>query len=480
MGSNMNLHMDFAMAAPEIFLLAATCVILVVDLMVPDTRRAVTQWLSVIALLATAGIAAVVTPATPEIGFHGTFILDPLAGTLDIAVCVAAAVTLIYARSYMDQRDLHQGEFYLLALFSVLGAMVIISGHNFLTLYLGLELMSLALYAMVAFNRESVSAAESAMKYFVLGAISSGMMLYGMSILYGVSGSLDISQVSSYIVVHGRDPALLLALTFVVASMAFKFGAVPFHMWMPDVYNGAPTPVTLFIGSAPKIGAFAMFMRLLVAGLSGLHTDWSHLLIVLSVLSLGLGSFLAIAQTNIKRMLAYSTITHVGFILLGILAGTRGGYAAATFYTLVYVLMTMAAFGILILLSRRGFEAENLDDLKGLNVRSPWFAGMMLLAMFSMTGVPPTVGFYAKLVVLSAVVDAGHVWLAALAVVFAMISAFYYLRVVKLMYFDQPEDTAPIHAPVDLRAVLSANGIALLVLGVLPGALMGLCQAIFV
>ncbi len=476
----MNLvHMDFAMAAPEIFLLAATCVILVVDLAVPDDRRAVTQWLSVLALLVSALITVAITPARPEFAFHDMFVFDPLAGTLDIAVCLAAAVTLIYSRSYLEQRGLHKGEFYLLALFSVLGTQVIISGHNLLTLYLGLELMSLSLYAMVAFNRDVTRASEAAMKYFVLGAISSGMMLYGMSILYGVTGSLDIARVSAYVVAHGRDPALLLALTFVVASMAFKLGAVPFHMWMPDVYHGAPTPVTLFVGSAPKIGAFAMFMRLLVAGLGGLHADWGHLLIALSVLSLVLGSLLAIAQTNIKRMLAYSTITHVGFILLGILAGTRAGYAAATFYTLVYVIMTMAAFGILILLSRRGFEAENLDDMKGLNERSPWFAGMMLLAMFSMTGVPPTVGFYAKLVVLSAVVDTGHVWLAALAVVFAMISAFYYLRVVKLMYFDRPEDTTPIEAPVDLRAVLSVNGLALLVLGVLPGALMGLCQALF-
>jgi len=361
----------------------------------------------------------------------------------------------------------------------VLGMMMMVSAHNLLTIYLGLELLSLSLYALVAMHRDSAVASEAAMKYFILGAIASGMLLYGMSLLYGATGSLDIAVISQY--VHqspGNDMVLLLGLTFIIVALAFKLGAVPFHMWLPDVYHGAPTPVTLYIGTAPKIAAFAMVMRLLVDGLGGLQMEWRDMLVILAVLSIGLGNVIAIAQSNLKRMLAYSTISHVGFLFLGILSGTQDGNAAAMFYILVYSLMSLGAFGMIILLSRAGFEADHIDDFKGLNERSPWFAFIMMILMFSMAGVPPTVGFYAKLAVLSAVVDIGLVWLAVFAVIFSVIGAYYYLRIIKLMYFDKAEDHAPLENQYDMRAVMSANGLVVLGLGVFPGALMALCAAV--
>jgi len=357
--------------------------------------------------------------------------------------------------------------------------MIMTSAYSMLTLYLGLELLSLSLYAMTAMHRDSIAASEAAMKYFVLGAIASGMLLYGMSMIYGATGNLGLAEIGDYV---RRSPAddtvLLFGMTFVVVGLAFKLGAVPFHMWIPDVYHGAPTAVTLFIGTAPKIAAFAMIMRLLADGLGGLHVEWRTMLMVLAVLSIGVGNVVAIAQRNLKRMLAYSTIAHVGFLLLGILAGTRAGNSAAMFYVLVYSLMTLGAFGMVILLSRAGFEADELEDFKGLNERNPWFAFIMLVIMFSMAGVPPMVGFYAKLSVLRAVIDIGLVWLAVFAVLFSAIGAFYYLRVIKFMYFDRPEDSAPLAVNFDMRAVMSANGLLILALGIYPGALMGLCAAV--
>ncbi|MGD8573247.1 MAG: NADH-quinone oxidoreductase subunit NuoN, partial [Gammaproteobacteria bacterium] len=378
-----------------------------------------------------------------------------------------------------QDRNLFKGEFYVLGLFGVLGMMVMVSAHNFLSIYLGLELLSLCLYALVAMHRDSQDASEAAMKYFVLGALASGILLYGMSLLYGVTGTLDIAEFRSNINQIG-DPnhvVLVLGLVMVIVGMAFKLGAVPFHMWIPDIYHGAPTAVTLFIGSAPKIAAFAMVMRLLVDGLGGIHAQWQDILIIMSVLSMGIGNIIAIAQTNIKRMLAYSTISHVGFILLGILAGSRAGYSASMFYTIVYAIMSMGGFGMVLLMSRVGFEADKLDDFRGLNERSPWFAFMMLILMFSMAGVPPTVGFYAKLSVLQAVVGADLTWLAVVAIIFSIIGAFYYLRIIKLMYFDKPEDTTPITSNPEMRILLSVNGLGVLALGIFPSSLLALCMA---
>jgi NADH-quinone oxidoreductase subunit N len=342
-----------------------------------------------------------------------------------------------------------------------------------------LELLSLCLYALVAMHRDSQDASEAAMKYFVLGALASGMLLYGMSLLYGITGTLDIAQFRSNLNQLG-DPnqvVLVLGLVLVIVGLAFKLGAVPFHMWIPDIYHGAPTAVTLFIGSAPKIAAFAMIMRLLVDGLGSIHAQWQDILIIMAVLSMGIGNIIAIAQSNIKRMLAYSTISHVGFILLGILAGSKAGYSASMFYTIVYAIMSMGGFGMVLLMSRTGFEADKLDDYKGLNERSPWFAFMMLILMFSMAGVPPTVGFYAKLSVLQAVVGADLTWLAVVAIIFSIIGAFYYLRIIKLMYFDKPEDTAPITSNPEMRILLSANGLGVLALGIFPSNLLALCMA---
>jgi len=365
-------------------------------------------------------------------------------------------------------------------LFGTLGMSILVSAHNFLTIYLGLELLSLSLYAMVVIQRDSSIASEAAMKYFVLGAIASGMLLYGMSIIYGITGTLDLAGMTANISVQTPGILLSFGLVFIIVGIAFKLGAVPFHMWVPDVYQGAPTAVTLFIGSAPKIAAFAMLMRLLVDGLYDLHPQWEGILIILAVLSMAIGNLLAIAQTNIKRMLAYSTISHVGFLILGVLTGTQSGFAASMFYTLAYVIMALAGFGIVMLLSRKGFEAENLDDYKGLNERSPWYAFLMLSVMFSMAGVPPFLGFWAKLVVLEQVIAANMVWLAIVGVVFSVIGAFYYLRIVKLMYFDKPADDIPaLTASFDTRLMVSLNSLLILFMGIFPGSLLALCQAAF-
>jgi NADH-quinone oxidoreductase subunit N len=466
---------DLTPAMPEIFLIGMICLILLVDVFLPDRLRRITHWLSLAALVGAAWLTATLGAHGRLLTFDGMFVNDAMAVTLKLFSYLVVALVFLYSRAYLVERKLFKGEFYVLSLFGLLGMMILISAHNFLTIYLGLELLSLAQYALVALDRDSPAASEAAIKYFVLGAIASGILLYGLSILYGLTRTLDIGQVAASIGHHGANLGAVFALAFVVVALAFKLGAVPFHMWLPDVYEGSPTPVTLYVGSAPKLAAFALFMRLLAEGLVNLTGDWRDMLIALSVLSMAVGSIVAISQTNIKRMLGYSTISHVGFILLGILAGTRTGYQAAMFYTIVYVLMATAAFGMVILLSRRGFEAERLDDFKGLNERSPWFAGMMLFVMFGMTGVPPLVGFYAKLAVLRAVLDVGLVWLAIVAVIFSMISAFYYLRVVKLMYFDKPEDRTPLAADIDMKWILSGNGLALLGLGIFPGSLMALC-----
>jgi NADH-quinone oxidoreductase subunit N len=385
---------------------------------------------------------------------------------------------LVYSRAYIAVRGMFRGEFFVLVLCATLGMMIMISANHLLTLYLGLELLTLSLYALVALQRDSAVATEAAMKYFVLGALASGMLLYGMSMLYGATGTLEVTQLGEVIFDgRARTPVLVFALVFIVAGLGFKLGAVPFHMWVPDVYHGAPTAVTLFIGSAPKLAAFAFIIRLLVQGLGAevLLVEWQQMLVVMAVLSLVIGNVVAIAQTNLKRMLAYSTISHMGFLLLGILSGDINGYGAGMFYVVVYVLMNLGAFGMIMVLSRSGFEAENLDDFKGLNQRSPWYAFLMLLLMFSMAGVPPTVGFYAKLAVLQAVINAGYLWLAVVAVMLSLVGAFYYLRLVKIMYFDAPADAAPIAPRGDVRVLISLNGLAMLIFGIMPDPLMDLC-----
>ncbi len=463
---------------PEIVLLGGICIVLIADLYAKDERRLTTFFLAQAALVATIIATVVLQPEGARIVLNGAFIADPMSFVLKLAVLVLTLWVFVYSRPYLEARGLLHGEYFVLGLFGVLGMMVMISGYSMLSIYLGLELMSLCQYALVAFNRDSPRASEAAMKYFILGAIASGMLLYGMSLLYGLTGSLEILEIHNYLVREGVDQVgVLLAMVFIIIGAAFKLGAVPFHAWVPDVYEGAPTAVTLYIGSAPKVAAFALLMRMLTEGLGVYQADWQVVLAVLAVLSLVLGNLVAIAQTNIKRMLAYSTISHVGFILLGILSGTTEGYSAAMFYVIVYAVMSAGAFGIIILLSRRGMEAERLDDFRGLNQRSPWFALMMLLFMFSMAGVPPLAGFYAKLSVLGAVIQVEEIWLAVVAVVFSVIGAFYYLRVVKLMYFDEPEDTGVLQQGLGFRTALSINGVAALAVGLYPAALMSWCIA---
>jgi len=464
---------------PEVFLLTMACVVLVLDLFLKDDQRIISYALAQITLLAAAALTIAVGGEGTQIIFDGSVIRDPMSDLLKTVICLVSAGAFLYAKDYLRDRDLFKGEYYTLGLFAVLGMMVMVSANSFLTIYLGLELLSLSLYAMFAFDRDSKSGSEAAMKYFVLGAIASGMLLYGISMIYGATGSIIFTDVAQAMATTGmNDLVLVFGLVFVVIGLSFKLGAVPFHMWVPDVYHGAPTSVTMFIGSAPKLAAFALAMRMLVDGLGALQADWQQMLVIMSVLSLAVGNVFAIAQTNIKRMLAYSTISHVGFILLGLLAGTTEGYVAAMFYTIVYSIMALGGFGIVIMLSRRGFEADELEDYKGLHERSPWYAAMMMLLMFSMAGVPPTVGFFAKLFVLDAVVSIDMVWLALYAVFFSIIGAFYYIRMVKIIYFDKAEDDSPL-APVgiDTQVLLTVNGLSMLALGLFPAGLLALCSA---
>lgn len=472
----MDLMTNWMSASAEIFLLVMTCAILVADLLIKQDGRIITYMLVQLALLGCALITVGMHENGVVYAFNNMFVDDLMSDVLKLLTYLAISMMLVYSRQYLLVRGLFSGEFMALTLFATLGMMVMISANNFLTLYLGLELLSLSLYAMVALQRDSAIATEAAMKYFVLGALASGLLLYGMSMLYGATGSLDIGEISSAIRSGDADKSLLVfGLVFVVSGLAFKLGVVPFHMWVPDVYQGAPTAMTMLIGSAPKLAAFAFVVRILAEGMQPLVQHWSAMLIILAVASMAVGNITAIAQTNIKRMLAYSTISHMGFLLLGLLSGGIEGYGASMFYAVVYVLMSLGAFGMIMLLSRAGFEADTLNDFKGLNQRSPWLAFMMLLLMFSMAGVPPTVGFYAKFSVLNAVVQAGHIWLAVTAVIFSLIGAFYYLRIVKLMYFDAPESHVPISVGQDSAFLISVNGLGVLFLGLLPGALMSVC-----
>src|SRR5450755_4133405 len=464
-------------ATPEIFLALAACAILTLDLFVSDAQRRWIGALAVASLCATAALVAL-QPVTGKItALGGLFELDRMAQVLKVVTLLTVAVVFVYSTDYLKHRAILKGEYYVLGLFATLGAMVLISAGSLIPLFLGLELLSLCLYAMVAFDRDSVIAAESAIKYFVLGSMASGTLLYGMSIVYGVTGNLELAAIAS--TVHtglGDNVGLVFGIAFLIVGIGFKFGAVPFHMWIPDVYEGAPTCVTVFIGTASKLAALALAMRLLPEALAASQPDWSQMLVVLSVLSIAIGNVVAVAQTNLKRMLAYSTISHVGYILLGILSGTAQGYQAAMFYMVSYVIVASGAFGMILLLARQGFEADKLVDFKGLNARSPWFAGMMAILMFSLAGLPPFVGFWAKLGVIQAVLAVGYTWLAVVAVLFSVVGAFFYLRIVKLMYFDDPTDSAVLGGSVLMRTVLSANVLLAFGLGVAPAALITICQ----
>ena len=477
-------------ALPEMVLLVGACVVMIADLYSKDERRRIGYSLAQVVLLACVVLQIYIiaeSGGSRYYIFNGLFVSDLMSHVLKLACYAATWAALVYSRQWLLDRGLLRGEFITLLLFSLLGMMVMISASSFLTVYLGLELMSLCLYAMVALNRDSAVSTEAAMKYFVLGALSSGLLLYGMSMIYGATGTLEIPAVANAVAKLSASQAersfLVFGLVFVVAGLAFKVGVVPFHMWIPDVYHGAPTPVTLVISAGPKLAAFAMAIRLLVNGLPDLAADWQQMLALLALASMALGNIVAIAQANLKRMLAYSAIGHMGFMLLGLLSGVVDGntrnaldaYSAALFYAIVYAIMSVGAFGMLLYLSRSGFDCENLEDMRGLNRRSPWTAFLMLLIMFSLTGVPPTAGFYAKLAVISAAVSAGYLWLAVAAVMFSLIGAFYYLRVVKLMYFDEPADAVPLERRIGFGALLSANGLALLALGVFPQPLMELC-----
>jgi NADH-quinone oxidoreductase subunit N len=483
--------MNWPAVYPELLLLTMACVIALVDLFVTDVQRRLTFWLTQATLVAFALMHFVMFDGERSVyAMQGLMVSDSLGHLLACFAAIACAVTVAYARPYIGARDMLKGEFFTLTLFVLLGVSVMVSANNFLVVYLGLEVMSLSLYALTALRRDHAVATEAAMKYFVLGALASGFLLYGLSMMYGATGSLDHQRVFEVIGKGQANQAVLVfGVVFIVAGLAFKFGAVPFHMWVPDVYHGAPTAVTLLIAGAPKLAAFGVTMRLLVEGMLGLAPDWQQMISVLAVLSLLVGNLAAIAQTNLKRMLAYSAIAQIGFMLLALTAGVVSGntlsagnaYSSALFYMVVYVLTTLGSFGLILLLARRGFECEEIADLSGLNARSPWMAGAMAVFMFSLAGIPPTAGFYAKLSVLQALITTNlphHLWLAVFAVLISLVAAYYYLRIVKVMYFDAPapDSAAPSERP-GVHALLAVNGGAVLLLGILPGGLMGLCSA---
>lgn len=475
---------NLQIATPEIFLLAATCVVLVVGLYTTAKSNTV-YWLSQLVLVITLILSASQIGDETATGFSGAYTLDALSSSLKTWLLVVAIGVFLYSRDYVGSRKIARSEYFLLGLFAVSGMMIMVSATHMLTLYLGLELLALSQYALVALHRDNSRAAEAAMKYFVLGALASGMLLYGISMIYGATGSLDLNVIAD--ILAGNSEAMTdkrtigarFGLTFLIVGIAFKLGAVPFHMWLPDVYEGAPTSVAMFISTAPKIAAFAMLVRLLVGGLETLTADWQQMLAIMAALSVVVGNLIAIAQTNIKRMLAYSTISHVGFLLMGMMSASNDGYSASMFYAITYAFTTLAAFGVLLALSREGHEADQLSDFAGLGKRNVLMATVMMLAMISLAGVPPLVGFYAKLAVLEAAVEAGFMWLAVLGVVMSVVGAFYYLRIIKLMFFDDPTDSTEVQPAKDVAAVLAINGVAVVAFGLAPGFIMAACVAAF-
>ncbi len=477
----------FEIAKPEIFLLIALCLVLLLDLFFRKESQVLTYLTAQLALLSTTLLTYGTSFSKGErmVGLDRMYMLDDFAGMLKIAVLLMTSMFFIYARKYLRDHDSWRGEFFVLSMTATLGAMIMVSGHHLLVLYLGLEMMSLSLYALIAMRRDDVKATEAAMKYFILGAVASGLLLYGMSLLYGLSGTLMLESLETYFVVQQQQDGILnnmplmLALVFIVAGLAFKLGIVPFHMWLPDVYQGAPTPITLFLSGVPKLAVFALMLRLLAGSLETAASSWSQLWLLLGLASVILGNIVAIAQTSLKRMFAYSTIAHMGFIVMGVLTASHAGYSAALFYMLVYALMSMGGFAILILLGHKAYDAEMLDDIRGLNARHPWMAFVMMLILLAMMGFPFTAGFYAKLSIVQAVVGADLIGAAVVLVVMSVIGAFYYLRVIKLMYFDNPSaDAQPVQAGFDFCLLLSVNGLLMLGLGILPGGLMSVCSAV--
>jgi NADH-quinone oxidoreductase subunit N len=469
---------SLAPAIPEMYLAGAVCALLMIDVFFGHLRRGLTFTLTLVVLAVGAGLTALYAGVDSRtLVFSGLYVADPLAHVLKLFGFLFTAVALLYSRSYMEERALLKGEYFVLALTALLGVFVLASANSLLTVYIGVELLALSVYGMVAFDRDSGVAAEAAMKYFVLGAIASGTLLYGMSMIYGLTGTLSLDQLAATLGggVGELSPGVILGLVFIVVAVGFKLGAVPFHMWLPDVYHGAPTSVTLFIGTAPKIAYFALAFRLLAEGLAGATQEWTEMLAILAALTLVVGNFVALAQTNLKRMLAYSTIANVGFVLLGFVAGTPGGYSASLYYTLVYVVVALGSFGVILLASRKGFEADELEHYKGLHARDPLLALSMMMLMFSTAGVPPFVGFWAKLRIIQELWQVGQTWLVLLAAAVSVVGAFYYLRIVKLMYFDAPGDLPPTQRDLGVRIALGANAVAVLVLGVLPQPLLELC-----
>ena len=467
---------SLAPAVAEIWLVFAICVLLLVEVFAGAKRPGLIATLTLLALAVGAALTVRYAPVPHRVLlFDGTYAADELGVVLKLAGFLFVAVALLYSRAYLENRNIQRGEYYVLSLTALLGIFVLVSANSLVTLYLGVELLALSVYAMVAFDRDSAVSAESAMKYFVLGAIASGMLLYGMSLIYGLAGTLDLGEIAARL--HPPLSAgVVLGITFIVVAVAFKLGAVPFHMWLPDVYEGAPTSVTLFISTVPKIAYFALALRLLAQGLAGTAVEWTEMLAALAVLTLIVGNVVAIVQSNLKRMLAYSAIANVGFILLGFVAGTADGYAAALYYTLQYVLVTLGSFGVILLAGAKGFEADRLDDYKGLQQRDPLLATTMMVLMFSLAGVPPFVGFWAKLRIIQALWETHHLALVVLAVAVSVVGAYYYLRVVKLMYFDEPAGQQPTAVrEAGVRFALGVNAAAVLGLGLLPGPLLDLC-----
>ena len=470
---NQFIQSDLSLILPEVFVLSMAMIVLMTDLFIKPSSRWIIFALSQLTLLGGAYLTSQHFNHETQFAFSNMFVRDGLADLLKMVSYIGTSLIFFYSRSYMKDRDLYRGEYFSLVLFALLGMMIMISSHNMLLVYMGLELLSLCLYSLTALDRDNQKATESAIKYFVLGALASGLLLYGMSMIYGATSSLDLSVIAAALLNHPMDHAILvLGLVFMVAGLAFKLGAVPFQMWVPDVYEGSPSSIAMLISSVPKLAAFAITVRLLGDGLQSMMVDWKQMMLIMAILSIGIGNITAIAQTNIKRMYAYSTISHIGFILFGLMSGTLNGYASSLFYVISYMFMTLASFAVLIMMSRKNFDCQTLEDFKGLNKRNSWYAFLMLIAMLSMAGIPPTIGFYAKFMVLQAAFDAGFAGFVVYAVLMALVGMFYYMRIVKLMYFDEPKLKNNIETPIDMKWILSANALALLVIGLVPHTFM--------